>query len=637
MKIGIWRDGTDFEFEVLNNYYDIEYKDSTEIDDVKINIPKINIVLSKTYGEKDYVLDNTILAKEDKVLIHIYMKFNNILILPIRKSLSDTCCDCVYHALRNNRNKELIEGGEEICSGKLDFFSNEIFEMVLMDILEKLKNNQDILNGEMIKISLGNMIISTHKVMQNEFCRCAASDIIEEDRYDFETEEICANDSLRIKEDLDIAKIKDDIYDPLTGLVANIYKDMNSKFLPMVCVEFNSSKGTIVNGSYGRSSTYLSTEKSAILEVLERYSNMWPKGNIERIRACYKEVKDEAINPRKFILNDKSLSKMSNDKFKEYSDELPIDWVYGYSIKKKSKVLLPEQIVYFDIDEVRGNVNRFIFETSNGAALGGSIQEAVLYGLFEVIERDAFLITWYNKLSLNRIDIESIEDEKVKKCIQYVQNACYDLYLFDSTMENRIPSVICIAVNRDENTLVNSYLAAGCHINPVKAIESALVEVISSIPVYEKSFKGREEEAKELYKNPDKVLKMDDHVLLYSLKETLEKYDFLLNSKVTKSIDELYPEWIEFKNEKSITKILSYVISKVTEYNDDVLVVNCANKLIDSYGLYAVKVLVSGMLSMTFGQQNKRINEKRVKEIPVLCKFREREIEKLNLYPHSFP
>ncbi|MET9239211.1 YcaO-like family protein [Nonomuraea sp. NPDC003709] len=37
-------------------------------------------------------------------------------------------------------------------------------------------------------------------------------------------------------------------------------------------------------------------------------------------------------------------------------------------------------------------------------ALGGSMAEALLYGLLETVERDAFLMTWYGRLPVPRIE-----------------------------------------------------------------------------------------------------------------------------------------------------------------------------------------------------------------------------------------
>ena len=41
--------------------------------------------------------------------------------------------------------------------------------------------------------------------------------------------------------------------------------------------------------------------------------------------------------------------------------------------------------------------------TSSGLACHGSLEEASLSGLFELVERDAFMLVWSNRLSLPRL------------------------------------------------------------------------------------------------------------------------------------------------------------------------------------------------------------------------------------------
>jgi ribosomal protein S12 methylthiotransferase accessory factor len=634
---------------LLDSYKELQRNDFKNIDNLKVyekddpdfmesNTSQIFLIFSAYYSKKDVPLENLIINRTNAIVLHVYIAFNQVIFGPCRIHPGDVCMDCFYNGIVNNRNNDILDHVEYSAPSPLDTFSLMILQEFISYIHSELKKGNNFLTGKVIRISLNVLTVDIHNVIQYEFCDCVKYLTEEEDAEpDLEIEEICDNNSLRLKSNIPVKDIKKDIYDSFNGLVSNIYKDMNSIFLPLVCVEFNSSRGTIVNGSYGRTNTYRGSEDSAILEMLERYSNMWPKKRIKRIRSSYNKLTEEAINPRDFILNNQAITKLTNDKYYIYTDDLEFDWVEGYSLVNKKRVLVPEQLVYFDIDEVKSDVNRFVFETSNGAALGGSLQEAILFGLFEIIERDSFLIAWYNKLELTRIKLDSIVDDKIKSIIKYINNVKYDIHLFDATMESNIPSIICLAINKDKEAIVSSYLAAGAHINPIKAIEGALVEVISSIPVYEKSFANKVEQARKLYSNPDLVQQMEDHVLLYSLPEAIQSYNFLLNSKREKTMEELYPQWKDFCQEYSITKILKHVLKQVTKYNKDVIVVNCSNNLIKKYDLYAVKVMVPGMLSMTFGQQNKRINEERVKRIPVICHYREKENETLNLYPHSFP
>ena len=93
----------------------------------------------------------------------------------------------------------------------------------------------------------------------------------------------------------------------------------------------------------------------------------------------------------------------------------------------------------------------FLDETSNGCALGGSLEEAIFYGIMEVVERDSFLLTWYAQLSLPRLDPYSANDKELELMIDRARAAAgYDIYLYNSTMEHGIPSVWAMAKNRKQ-------------------------------------------------------------------------------------------------------------------------------------------------------------------------------------------
>ena len=56
----------------------------------------------------------------------------------------------------------------------------------------------------------------------------------------------------------------------------------------------------------------------------------------------------------------------------------------------------------------------FIAESSSGSALGGSYEEARLHSLFELAERDAFLLSWHRRQALPRIAADTITDQECR-------------------------------------------------------------------------------------------------------------------------------------------------------------------------------------------------------------------------------
>ena len=52
---------------------------------------------------------------------------------------------------------------------------------------------------------------------------------------------------------------------------------------------------------------------------------------------------------------------------------------------------------------------------SNGNAAGSSIEDAVLQGALELIERDAVALWWYNRSRLPAVDLDSFNDPWIEE------------------------------------------------------------------------------------------------------------------------------------------------------------------------------------------------------------------------------
>jgi len=321
---------------------------------------------------------------------------------------------------------------------------------------------------------------------------------------------------------------------------------------------------------------------------------------------------------------------------------LKINWLWGWSLKNQNYVLILEQLVYYYDEDEKRKESRYIYESSNGAALGSSIEEALLYGMFEVIERDNFLVSFYNKLPLVEIDIQPSKLKHINAMIKYLEKDGFSIHFFDISMELKIPAVWCLIVDKSENTVVKTYSAAGCHFNPEKAIESSFFEVVSSVPVYEDIFSKKDYlERKELiFKNPKLLTEFEDHVLYYSHEKSLEKYDFLFPITSRKRIDELYPEWFESEKYKNhdLNDDIKTLVNEILSYYEDIYVINLSSSQLEEMGLCCVKVLIPGMQPVTFGVQYERKIKQRIMDaLSQVQKQKRIDFSGFNENPHPFP
>jgi ribosomal protein S12 methylthiotransferase accessory factor len=431
-------------------------------------------------------------------------------------------------------------------------------------------------------------------------------------------------------DDLKSVLVKDYL-DLRTGVMNGKIQDSS---LPFADVIVNMPLFGADEGTAGRSHSYEISELTAILEGLERYCGIGPRGKKRTVRDSYKNLQHIALDPESVGLHEKKWYESANFPFKPFDPEVPINWVWGYSFYKNRPTLVPELLAYYSLGTGEG----FVYDTSNGCALGGSFEEAIFHGILEVVERDSFLITWYAQLPLPQLDLNSANDKELELMVDRLREVTsYDVNFYNSTMEHGIPSVWGIAKNRDSKGL-NLICAAGANPDPVRAVKSALFELAGMMYRHdEKLTQSRRKYERMLY-DSFKVETMEDHGMLYGLPESEERLHFLLNEK--KPLRTFAAEFKPQSKYKDLKDDLEDLLHRFSCLNLEVIVIDQSTPVTKRNGLFCVKVLIPGMLPMTFGHHLTRVRGlERVLNIPMKLGYTNRPLtyEQLNQHPHPFP
>ncbi|MDR7002086.1 TOMM precursor leader peptide-binding protein [Neobacillus niacini] len=387
-------------------------------------------------------------------------------------------------------------------------------------------------------------------------------------------------------------------------------------------------------GVAGRSNSYEMSELTAILEGLERYCGIEPQGKRKMVCDSYHNLKHIALNPTSVGLHDQDQYAKPHFPFKPFHPDHPMNWVWGYSLIQERPILVPELLAYYSL----GNGEGFVYETSNGCALGGSLEEAIFHGIMEVVERDSFLMTWYAQLPLPRLDPRSANDKELELMVDRIREvAGYDLYFYNSTLEQEIPSVWAVAKNRRSKG-VNLICAAGANPDPVRAVKSSIYELAGMMVRHDEILEADRQKYEEMLKDPFAVRNMEDHGLLYGLREAEERLNFLLDDqRPLRTFAE------EFKLPPANTDLkddLLDLLQKFRQSDLEVIVVDQTTPITKRNGLFCVKILIPGMLPMTFGHHLTRVQGlERVLQVPMKLGYAKRPLsyEQLNPYPHPFP
>ena len=431
--------------------------------------------------------------------------------------------------------------------------------------------------------------------------------------------------------------------DELKDVLAKEYLDartgfLNGKMVDLVSPFADASINLPLFGGdeacAGRTHSYADSEMTAILEGLERYCGLSPRGKRSVVHDSFRNVQDQALDPLRVGVHAKEQYERSDFPFKPFDPERPIDWVWGYSFLQQRPILVPELLAYYS----SGCGHGFVYETSNGCALGGSLEEAIFYGMLEVVERDSFLMTWYARLPLPRLDLRSVQDRELNWMTERLETVSgYELYLYKSTMEHGIPSVWALAKNKKEQG-VNLICAAGAHPDPIRAAKSAIHELAGMLLTVSEKFEENREQYEQMLHDPYQVVQMEDHSMLYGLKQAEERLDFLLNDdRPMQTFEEAFEptSW-----NADLTDDLKVMLLVFRRLNLEVIVVDQTTPETLRNGLHCVKVLIPGMLPMTFGQHLIRLTGlDRVLRIPAELSYSPEPLspEQLNPYPHPFP
>jgi ribosomal protein S12 methylthiotransferase accessory factor len=430
----------------------------------------------------------------------------------------------------------------------------------------------------------------------------------------------------------------------LKGLLAAEYLDARTGFLngkmidllsPFADASINLPLFSGDEGCAGRTHSYADSEATAILEGLERYCGMSPRGKQTAVYDSYLHLKEHALNPVLVGVHEQEMYERPDFPFQRFDPAKSIAWVWGYSFLQERPILVPELLAYYS----SGCGHGFVYETSNGCALGGSLEEAILYGIMEAVERDSFLMTWYAQLQLSPLDPYSAGDLELSLMLERLREvAGYDVYLFDSTMEHGIPSVWAIAKNRADKG-ANLICAAGAHPDPVRAAKGAIHELSGMMLSLNEKLEEQRERYEQMLHDPFLVRQMDDHAMLYSLKQSEERLDFLLrNGRPCRTFAEAFAK--PRARHADLTDDLKDILHALRQFNMEVIVVDQTTPETRRNGLHCVKVLIPGMLPMTFGQHLIRLaGLERVLRVPAELGYAQQPLSpaQLNAYPHPFP
>jgi ribosomal protein S12 methylthiotransferase accessory factor len=418
---------------------------------------------------------------------------------------------------------------------------------------------------------------------------------------------------------------------PHLGPVKELVQDLQTPFAATTAQVRNGTRMAEI--TIGRSHSYAASRSIAVLEALERYCGMRRDVLAVSIRASFAEVADGAIDPRTLGLHPDESYKIEGFPFVPFTPDLLLHWVPAYSYRRRGPVLVPAPIAFYGITPTEARES--ICETSNGCALGSSLEEATVHGLLELVERDSFLMTWYRRLRLPELRLTGLPPALGAMIRKAELVTRFRFRGFVSTMEHGIPSVILVGVSRQQEG-PRVLIGAGAHFRLERALASAVYELVGLILRVQHSFVEKRLAALPMLEDADLVRTIEDHPLVNSLPEAEDRFAFLLEGDRKLLRYEEVTGRSDLARSSSPEQQLDGMARRLLDIGLDIVVVDQTCEELQPEGLRCVKAIVPGLLPMTFGHRYRRVDLPRLRA-PIEYASDAKATDELGAMPHPFP
>jgi ribosomal protein S12 methylthiotransferase accessory factor len=242
--------------------------------------------------------------------------------------------------------------------------------------------------------------------------------------------------------------------------------------------------------SGGKGRTEIQAKVSAVCEAIERYCGVWRDG-YPATMARYGDLEPEqAVDVAELLLfsaaqyaDREQWNRESAGRLHRVPHQLDpkreISWTTAWSLTDERVRLVPAAYTWYGHPDL--NHHAFCYPDSNGSAAGNTVEEAVLQGLCEVVERDSAALWWYNRARRPAVDLDSLHDSYVEQLRELYAAQGRQIWALDLTADLGIPAFAALS-RRTDHPVEDVLLGFGAHIDARLALTRALTELNQFLP-----------------------------------------------------------------------------------------------------------------------------------------------------------
>jgi ribosomal protein S12 methylthiotransferase accessory factor len=382
------------------------------------------------------------------------------------------------------------------------------------------------------------------------------------------------------------------------------------------------------HGGAGAGLTLDAATMAAVGEAVERYSlALVPT---EAICATVGELQRRGIPvcaADEWALFDES--QYSSVPFQRFNSDTPVAWIRAHELTADVESYVPCCLTHMPYVPLFPDEKVIGYSISTGAATGRTAVEATLRGIMEVIERDAFMIVWRNRLSCPSITIDehSPLHEVMKKRFSR-PGLRYSLFL--TSLDLPFHSVFGI-LHDNSGPVPRMTVGGACHFDPAEAVRKTCLELVQGM----KWLEYMDEDQFTVVPRFSNVRQFEDRIRLYGFNDLHDTFDFLGKQDESVALSDLHDFFRPSDNEDALKRTCALLQGAgLHVYARDVTPVD-----VRACGLTVVKILIPQAVQMEGDFSLELLGGKRWQEVPVRlgCRSRQTELEERNPFPHPYP
>ena len=429
------------------------------------------------------------------------------LVGPVFRPGKGACWSCLAERMRRNREiKAFLDrsGASRVAASPLvrEPVGQSGIQLAAFEIAKSIATNFSTdLNDNIISLDLLGSTVARHHVAARPQCpTCGRVELRDPGRAP-KPIQLGTSDSLVMtsggyrstRPSATVARFRKHV-SPLTGVVSRLERiradlPLNTNYFathnyaprPESVEEL---KAGLSGGSFGKGSTADQGEASALMEAIERYSCSFQGDEIRVTRRFSDFQTGEAIHPNDVMLFSEAQygrdaaptisPGASKAMLTPFDPRAEIEWSPVWSLRDHRFKYVPTSLLYFFYKGP--NTDGIPPADSNGCAAGNTLEEAVVQGFLELVERDSYAIWWYNRLRRPMVDLGLFDDPYIRELEKQFGEAGRKLWVLDITSDLGIPSFVAV-MHWTEGSQEQIEFGSGAHFDARIALLRALTEL----------------------------------------------------------------------------------------------------------------------------------------------------------------